>query len=153
MIITTRRSRLRYLFDLLLTTLGWFLFVYLFGAGIVNILKGRARGPDAPFLPQELTASFGTLAGYTLLMLTFAAIFIAWFQYNEHFGKYGKYGRYRRRDIPAVSDGQLRDSLGVDGPLFDQARAARVMLVQHDDTGKMIEVQDRAGPTPASRPR
>jgi len=140
MIVTTRRSRLRYLFDFLLTTLGWILFVYLFGAGILAIVQGRARGPDAPFLPQELLDSLGTLAGYTVLMLTFAAIFIAWFQYNEHFGKYGKYGRYRRQDIPMVSDEQLRDSLGVAPPLFDRAQAARVMVVEHDGKGGVVGV-------------
>ena len=40
MIITTRRSRAGYLFDLLLTAGGWFAFVYLFGAGILAILRG-----------------------------------------------------------------------------------------------------------------
>ena len=37
MIITTQRSRAGYLFDLLLTAVGWFAFVYLFGSGIVAI--------------------------------------------------------------------------------------------------------------------
>ena len=45
MIITTRRSRAGYLFDLLLTAGGWFAFVYLFGAGILAILRGAAGGP------------------------------------------------------------------------------------------------------------
>jgi len=150
MIITTRRSRLRYLFDLLLTALGWVMFFYLFGAGILNILKGRAQGQDAPFLPQELRDSLGTLAGYTVLMLVFAVIFILWFQYNEHFGKYGKYGRYRRQKVPAVSGEQLRRNLDVTPVQFDTAQSARVMVVQHDDKGAVIAVNAL---TPASRPR
>jgi len=147
MIITTRRSRVRYLLDVVVTALGWVLFVYLFGAGILNLVQGRAQGPDAPFLPQELRDSLGTLAGYTVLMLVFAAIFILWFQYNEHFGKYAKYGRYRRQDIPAVSGEQLRRNLGVTPVQFDTAQSARVMVVEHDDKGAVT------GITPASRPR
>jgi len=147
MIITTRRSRVRYLLDVVVTALGWVMFVYLFGAGILNLVQGRAQGPDAPFLPQELVDSLGTLAGYTVLMLVFAAIFILWFQYNEHFGKYAKYGRYRRQDIPAVSAEQLRRNLGVTPVQFDTAQSARVLVVEHDDKGAVI------GITPASRPQ
>jgi len=144
MIITTRRSRLRYLLDIVVTAFGWVMFVYLFGAGILNILQGRAQGPDAPFLPQELRDSLGTLAGYTVLMLVFAAIFILWFQYNEHFGKYAKYGRYRRQQIPAVSDEQLSQNLGVTPVQFDTAQSARVLVVHHDNNGAIIRLEDDA---------
>jgi len=140
MIITTKRSRLRYLFDILLTALGWTTFFSLFAAGILNIFRGEMRGPDAPFLPQALRDSISTLMGYTVMMLLFAAILIIWFQYNEYFGKYGKYGRYRRQGVAAISEEQLRQSLGVARLQFDTAQTARVMVVYHNENGAILSV-------------
>ena len=82
MIITTRRSRAGYLFDLLLTAGGWFAFVYLFGAGILAILRGPPAGPEtslwAVFLPTA-----NTLWGYAALALANGAALVAWALYNH----------------------------------------------------------------------
>jgi len=141
LIITTPRSRARYALDLLLTALGWTLFAALVASGIANIFQGRLTGPHAPLLPRALTDALGTLAGYTVLMLAFALIIIAWFQYNEHFGKYAKHGRYRRVGTPVMSPGQLRQSLAVTAEQHQHAQTARVMAVQHDGQGAVVKVE------------
>jgi len=140
LIITTRRSRARRAFDLLLTALGWTLFAALVASGIGNIFQGRLTGPHAPLVPQALTDALGTLAGYTVLMLAFALIIIAWFQYNEHFGKYAKHGRYRRVGTPVMSAEELRTSLNVNTDLHTHAQTARVMRVRHDGQGAVVGV-------------
>ena len=81
MIITTRRSRAGYLFDLLLTAGGWFAFVYLFGAGILAILRGPPAAETslwAVFLPTA-----NTLWGYAALALANGAALVAWALYNH----------------------------------------------------------------------
>jgi len=144
LIITTRRSRARRAFDLLLTALGWTLFAALFASGIAKIFQGRLTGPHAPLLPRALTDALGTLAGYTMLMLAFALIITLWFQYNEHFGKYAKHGRYRRLGTPVMSAEELRASLNVNADLHVHAQTARVMRVHHDGQGVVVGV-DRVG--------
>jgi len=141
LIITTRRSRARYAFDLLLTALGWAVFAALVASGIGKIFQGKLTGPHAPLLPQALTDALGTLAGYTVPMLAFALIIIAWFQYNEHFGKYAKHGRYRRVGTPVMSTEALRRRLAVTAEQHQHAQTARVMAVQHDGQGAVVKIK------------
>jgi len=53
MIIRTQRSTARYLLDWMFTALGWAVFFAFFATGVLNILKGAVRGPDAPFLRRK----------------------------------------------------------------------------------------------------
>jgi len=163
-LIRTRRSRARYLLDSILTLACWAAFVWLFGVGLVKLLAGElteqlpgqlpgqlsgqlpspAAAPGSSIiahLPAPLRDALGTLGGYTVLMGFFAIVLILWFQYNEYFGKYAKHGRYRRRGTPAATRQALKRSLGVTPEQFNTAQNARVMTVQYDDAGAVVEVQ------------
>jgi len=160
-LIRTRRSRARYLFDLLLTLACWAAFFWLCGAGLVKLLAGEmseqlpGQLPDLtapgltspgltywlPHLPEPLRDALGTLGGYTVLMGFFAVVLIIWFQYNEYFGKYAKHGRYRRRGTPPVTRQTLKRSLGVTPEQFNTAQNARVMTVQYDEAGAVAGVE------------
>ncbi|WP_241049193.1 poly-beta-1,6-N-acetyl-D-glucosamine biosynthesis protein PgaD, partial [Achromobacter xylosoxidans] len=120
MIITTQRSRAGYLFDLVLTAVGWFAFVYLFGAGILAILRGAAGGPQAPLWPTFLP-TLHTLLGYALLALINATVLVAWAVYNHlRFA-----GKDRRQAIKPLDDQRLAASFAVTPRQLAQLRAAR----------------------------
>ena len=135
MIITTRRSRAGYLFDLLLTAGGWFAFVYLFGAGILAILRGAAGGPEislwAVFLPTA-----NTLWGYAALALANGAALVAW-----AFLQPPALRRQDRRRAAAVGDAQLARSFTVAPAQLQQLRRARVAVIHHGDGGEIIGIE------------
>ncbi|CAB3921619.1 poly-beta-1,6-N-acetyl-D-glucosamine biosynthesis protein PgaD [Achromobacter deleyi] len=141
MIITTQRSRAGYLFDLLLTAVGWFAFVYLFGSGIAAILRGAASGPQAPLWPTFLP-TLHTLAGYALLALANAAVLVAWAVYNHLRFR----GKDRRQPIDALNDHQLAMSFAVTPQQLAQLRGARVAVIHHSGDGEIRGIE-------APRPR
>ena len=138
MIITTQRSRAGYLFDLALTAIGWFAFVYLFGAGILAILRGAAGGPDAPLLPVFLP-TVQTLWGYVLLAAVNAAALVAWAVYNHR--RFG--GKDRRKPIRPLSDQRLAKSFAVSAEQLAQLRAARIAVIHHGDAGHIDGIDHR----------
>ena len=141
MIITTKRSRAGYLFDLLLTAVGWLAFVYLFGAGIVAILRGAASGPQAPLWPTFLP-TLQTLGSYAVLALLNAAVLVLWAAYNHlRFG-----GKDRRQPIAPLDDHRLALSFAVTPRQIAQLRAARVASIHHGGDGEIQTIE-------AARPR
>lgn len=132
MIITTQRSRAGYLFDLILTAVGWFAFVYLFGAGILAILRGAAGGPAAPLLPVFLP-TMHTLWGYALLAAANAAVLVAWAVYNHR--RFA--GKDRRKPIRPLSDQRLAKSFAVSATQLAQLRSARIAIVHHAAGGEI----------------
>jgi len=139
-VIITAKTPLRTLTNFLFTALGWLIFLTLLSLGIMEFFTGDVSGPDAPFLPAQLRASLGTLLSYTAIMLILALIIIAWFQYNEHFGKYSRYGRYRRQDVPPHTPEQLRKSLGVTCLQFETAQNTRIIHIHHNQDGSILDV-------------
>ena len=134
MIITTRRSRAGYLFDLLLTAGGWFAFVYLFGAGILAILRGPPAAEIslwAVFLPTA-----NTLWGYAALALANGAALVAWALYNHR-----RFAGKDRRRRAAVGDAQLARSFTVAPAQLQQLRRARVAVIHHGDGGEIIGIE------------
>jgi len=138
--IITAKTPLRTLVNLAITALGWLIFLTLFGLGFMEFFTAETSGPDAPFLPAELRASLGTLLSYTAMMLILALIIIAWFQYNELFGKYSRYGRYRRQNIVPTTPEQLRQSLGVSCIQFDIAQTGKIIIIHHNKGGTILDV-------------
>jgi biofilm PGA synthesis protein PgaD len=138
MIITTQRSRAGYLFDLALTAIGWFAFVYLFGAGIVAILRGAAGGPDAPLLPVFLP-TVHTLWSYVLLAAANAAALVAWAIYNHR--RFG--GKDRRKPIRPLPDQRLARSFAVSAEQLAQLRAARIAIIHHGGAGNIDGIEHR----------
>ena len=126
MIITTQRSRAGYLFDLVLTAIGWFAFVYLFGAGILAILRAAAGGPDVSLWPVFLP-TVHTLWGYALLALINAGVLVAWAVYNHR--KFA--GRDRRvASSFAISPAQLM-----------QVRSAHTCIIHHGAGGDITGIE------------
>jgi biofilm PGA synthesis protein PgaD len=136
MIITTKRSRAGYLFDLALTAVGWFAFVYLFGAGILAILRGAAGGPQASLWPTFLP-TLHTLLGYALLALINATVLVAWAVYNHlRFA-----GKDRRQAIKPLDDQRLAASFAVTPRQLAQLRAARIAVIHHGGDGDIQGIE------------
>ncbi|MFY0479087.1 poly-beta-1,6-N-acetyl-D-glucosamine biosynthesis protein PgaD [Achromobacter marplatensis] len=136
MIITTQRSRAGYLVDLLLTAVGWFAFVYLFGSGIVAILRAAAGGPDVALWPVFLP-TVRTLWGYGLLAVANAAILVAWAVYNHR--RFG--GKDRRKSIRPLSDHRLALSFAVTATQLAELRAAQVSIIHHGPDGDIQQIE------------
>lgn len=136
MIITTQRSRAGYLFDLALTAVGWFAFVYLFGSGIVAILRGVAGGPEASLWPVFLP-TVRTLWAYALLALVNAAVLVGWAIYNRR--RFG--GKDRRKPIKPLSDRRLAMSFAVTPAQLAQLRGARISTIHHGDDGEILDIE------------
>ncbi|MBB1594990.1 poly-beta-1,6-N-acetyl-D-glucosamine biosynthesis protein PgaD [Achromobacter sp. UMC46] len=135
MIITTQRSRAGYLVDLLLTAVGWFAFVYLFGSGIVAILRAAAGGPDVALWPVFLP-TVRTLWGYGLLALANAAVLVGWAVYNHR--RFG--GKDRRKPIRPLSDHRLAMSFAVTPGQLAALRATRVAVIHHGPDGEILQI-------------
>lgn len=136
MIITTQRSRAGYLFDLILTAIGWFAFVYLFGAGILAILRAAAGGPEASLWPVFLP-TVHTLWGYALLALINAGVLVAWAVYNHH--RFG--GKDRRKPIKPVGDRRVAASFAITLAQLAQVRSARTCVIHHGAAGEITGIE------------
>jgi len=137
MIITTKRRPLHHFFDILLTALGWAVFIIIFGGGILALLRDDARGPDVLFLPSKLVDSIGTVAGYMLLMLIFTVCLIVWAKYNQH-----RFAGVDRRKPPApLVAAQLCASFGVSEKQYGDMQIARFLVVAHDNAGEIRSVR------------
>ncbi|MBO9328194.1 poly-beta-1,6-N-acetyl-D-glucosamine biosynthesis protein PgaD [Achromobacter sp. HZ01] len=138
MIITTQRSRAGYLFDLVLTALGWFAFVYLFGAGILAILRD-AQGPGLSPLPA-FVPTLRTLSGYALLALANAALLVAWAVYNHR--RFA--GKDRRKPIKPLGDRRLAMSFGLTPAQLAELRASRTAVIHHGPDGRITGIETRS---------
>lgn len=135
MIITTQRSRAGYLFDLILTAVGWFAFVYLFGAGILAILRAAAGGPGVSLWPVFLP-TMHTLWGYALLALINAGVLVAWAIYNHR--RFA--GRDRRKPIKPVGDRRLAASFAISPAQLTQVRSAHICIIHHGAAGDITGI-------------
>jgi len=135
MIISTSRSRLGFLVDAVLTIIAWIAFIYLFGAGIVAILRGAAQGPQAP-LWSTFLPTMGTLSAYLLVAAINAAILVAWAIYNHlRFA-----GLDRRTSPAAIGAAQLARSFALDAKGVEDINASKVVVIHHDEEGRIMKV-------------
>jgi biofilm PGA synthesis protein PgaD len=139
MIITTQRSRAGYLFDLVLTGIGWFAFVYLFGAGILAILSGAAEGPGLSPWPA-FVPTLRTLSGYALLAAANAAVLVAWAVYNHR--RFS--GKDRRKPIKPLSDHGLAMSFALTPAQLSHLRSSRCAVVHHGEDGEITGIDTRS---------
>lgn len=139
MIISTARSRIGFVFDVILTIIGWAGFVFLFGRGIVAILRGASQGPDAPVL-SAFFPTLGTLSAYALIALINAAILICWAVYNH----WRFAGLDRRKAIAAIPAAHMARSFALSPEEVGQLGASKIAMVHHDADGriKAISKQD-----------
>ncbi|MCY1531692.1 Biofilm PGA synthesis protein PgaD [compost metagenome] len=139
MIITTQRSRAGYLFDLVLTAVGWFAFVYLFGAGILAIVRDAAEGPGLAPWPA-FVPTMRTLSGYALLAAANAAVLVAWAVYNHlRFS-----GKDRRKPIKPLSDRRLAISFALTPAQLSHLRSARSAVIHHGPEGEITGIESRS---------
>lgn len=130
MIISTSRSRVGSFFDALLTFIGWIAFIYLFGTGILAILRNATGGPEASLVPTFLP-TLGTLLTYAIIVLINASIFICWALYNYWRFK----GLDRRKPTNLVSEARMARSFLVTVEDVRRLRAAKVLTVHHNAKG------------------
>jgi len=132
MIITTSRSWAGFLFDAFLTAIGWMAFIYLFGAGIVAILRGAAQGPGVSLLPTFLP-TLDTLATYAIVFAINAVILICWALYNN----FRFTGLDRRKPIADIGKAEVARSFSVTVDTVDSLRSAKVLTVHHNAQGQL----------------
>jgi len=137
MIITTKRSRLRYLLDILLTALGWLFFIYLFFAGIIAILSGGMQGPQIPLVSPVFLTSAQTVINYAIIALINANVLIGWAVYNQ----FRFTGKDRRKAPKPLTQRQLQKSFALSPALLADVQNANVMVVYHEENS-MIGVID-----------
>lgn len=130
MIINTSRSRAGLLFDAFLTLIGWMAFLYLFGTGILAILRGAADGPQASLVPTFLP-TLGTLSTYAVIALVNAGILVGWAVYNQR--RFA--GLDRRKPIESAGITQIARSFSVTVSEVSRLRAAKAVTVHHDAGG------------------
>jgi len=150
MIVTTRRSSAGYLLDGLLTAIGWLLLFFLLAAGVMGVLHGDMRGPDAPFLPAQLLDSVTTILGYLLSLVVSAALLIGWAKYNQ----YRFAGKDRRKPPLPLTAERLCTSFAVSAARLKQAQHAQAMVIDHDEQGAVVDlgVLDLSVVQPAATP-
>ena len=139
MIITTQRSRAGYVFDLVLTGIGWFAFVYLFGAGILAILTDAAQGPGLSPWPA-FVPTLRTLSGYALLAAANAVVLVAWAIYNHR--RFS--GKDRRKPIKPLSDRRLALSFALTPAQLSRLRSTRCAVIHHGAEGEITGIESRS---------
>ena len=108
--------------------------VYLFGAGILAILRGPPAGPRSRC--GRCSCPANTLWGYAALALANGAALVAWALQPP---------ALRRQGPPppggAVGDAQLARSFTVAPAQLQQLRRARVAVIHHGDGGEIIGIE------------
>jgi len=134
MVIIKSRSRLQYGVDVLLTTLGWAAFVYLFTAGTFAMLT--ERGSTTTWLPTQLLPTLATLRDYTALTLAGALLLLVWAKYNQHRFR----GKERRKAAALLSEAKLLASFNVSATQLSVLQQARGSVIRHDEHGNISGV-------------
>jgi len=149
MIIVTKPHHPRYLLAVLLTILGWIAFFFLFGSGIVDILIGEVRGPDAPWLPPLLLASMNTVIGYVVFVLAGTLLLFIWAKYNQ----IRFIGKDRRKFLAPLSREEFRARFGLSDSQLDAMRHVRVITIHHEDDGSIRTIEITHADTTAQNMR
>lgn len=136
MIIFTRRSRIGFFLDTLLTVIGWVGFIYLFGTGIVAILQESAHGPQGPLWSAFLPTA-GTITTYALIAAVNAAILIAWALYNNwRFSEFD-----RRRPIAPIDTPDIAQSFMLSASAVSGLNSTKISTLHHDAQGSIMSIQ------------
>jgi len=137
MIIKTKRTRFRFIFDVLLTILGWAIFVDIFAFGILAMWRDEIGGPDVLFLPSALSANMMSVVGYIVLMGCFSIWLIIWAKYNQH-----RFAGVDRRKPPApLVASQLLASFGVSEDQLGLMQTSRSLVVTHKQDGSIQTIE------------
>jgi len=134
MIITTRRSSVRYLLDIVLTALGWIFFIYLFAAGIFAILSGEVQGIKVTLVPVEFISAAQTVINYAVIALINANVLVGWAVYNQ----FRFSGKDRRKPPKPLTEKQLQNSFSVSPSIFHEIQNAAVMVIYHEEKNAML---------------
>lgn len=135
MIVRTKRTRLGWLIDALLTALAWIGFGYLCVTGLQAVLRHANAGPDVPFW-SALLPTAGTLSIYVVVGLFNGVVLLTWALYNQ----YRFSGLDRRKPIPALRDDELARSFNVSGQQLSALQRAKVAVVDHEGDGTIADV-------------
>jgi len=134
MVIIKSRSPLQHSVDILLTTLGWTAFAYLFIAGTLAMLAENSG--DQVWLPAQLLPTLATLRDYTALTLAGALLLLVWAKYNQ----YRFRGKDRRKSAASLSEAKLLASFQVSSAQLSVLQQARASVIRHDEHGNILGV-------------
>jgi len=135
-LIRTRRSRLGYWCDVLLTAVGWLLFAFLFASGIFSVLNGDLRGPQSLPVSALFVSRTSPLLIYAIPALISAAVLIGWARYNNR--RFS--GKTRRQHTQPLPLPHLQSSFDLSQALFDRARDARMMVITHEEDSTISRI-------------
>ena len=136
MIIHSKRTRLGWLIDTLLTALAWAGFVWLCVSGIRAVLRAGSGGPGVPGW-SALLPTMDTLTVYVVVAVINGVVLLAWARYNLFLFVCME----RRRAIPALRKDELARSFGVSPQRLDALQRAKVAVVVHEEDGGSLDVR------------
>lgn len=131
-IIKTPRSCVSAAIDIILTALAWLGFLYLFGDGIVSILREDTPGLDVP-LVSRLLPQMHSLVIYAVVGGSLGILLFLWADYNAN-----RFRRLDRRKAPIILPYEsLAASFGVDLMQVQTLHSSQTVRIHHTEDGRI----------------
>jgi len=122
-----------------LTGLLWLVYLYLIRDFLRFLAEGAGWALGAALIPEQAGLAaplFPTLGSYALIALANATILISWALYNQTRFR----GRERRKASPRITPEDLALMYGVDERDVFLWQEARILVMHHDEDGRLIKV-------------
>lgn len=134
MIIRTQPNLLHRAFDVVVTLIAWYIFLWLLVGGV-----GRLMAQDVSVtlasLPPQLLMTAQNLLAYSAMALAITAILLLWAKYNQV-----RAARYQRRAyIPDIDHDTLSASFGVHPSVLTALQHESRMVFHNDEDGHLVQ--------------
>jgi biofilm PGA synthesis protein PgaD len=130
------QSRMQRSVYALLSTIGWLVWLYLFGPllSVMAWLFGYKRFNE--FVLNNNNHAMHTLMVYAIVIGAAGLAFVLWATYNLFRFR----GRSRRASTQPATLAEVAETYGVDEEKVTRIRAAKVQLVHHDEHGCITDI-------------
>ena len=125
--------------DVALTAVLWLGYLYLIQDFLLFLVESAAWMMGLGPVPAHAALAlplFPTLGSYALIALANAAILISWALYNQVRFR----GKERRKASPRITPEDLAQMYGVGEKEVFIWQEARILIVHHDEDGRLIKV-------------
>ena len=126
--------------DIALTGLLWLLYAFMIQDFLLFLAESLAWilgfGP-VPLRAALAVPLFPTLGSYAMIALVNALTLISWALYNQMRFR----GKERRKASPSVTAADMARMYSVTAEEVDAWQRARILIVHHDDDGRLIGVE------------
>jgi len=138
--------------DIALTGLLWLLYAFMIQDFLLFLAESFAWilgfGPVPPRAALAVPL-FPTLGSYAMIALVNALTLISWALYNQMRFR----GKERRKASPSVTAADMARMYSVTAEEVEAWQRARILIVHHDDDGRLIGVElPEQPPDPLERP-